>query len=70
MKCAGCGREVVRGRDGKWGEIVRGTAEDPRTIDYVCDWMPGPEPGTVAWADYHYVEGEEQRRFRAPEVTS
>jgi hypothetical protein len=63
--CAGCGRDIVKGRDGRWGEVIRGTAEDPLAIDYTCDWAPGPEPGTVAWVDYHYVEGEEQRHFVA-----
>jgi hypothetical protein len=32
--------------------------------DYYCRSESGPERGSVTSADYHYVEGEEQRHDR------
>lgn len=70
MKCAGCGRDVERGLNGHWAERLPNNTGTGTSHSYVCDWMPGPEPGTLAWADYHYVAGETQRHFRASEGDS
>lgn len=33
----------------------------------VCRTVAGDQPGVIASADYHYIEGEEQRHFTAEE---
>jgi len=70
--CADCGAEVelratTSTDDNMWGRRI----DPPRTgasasWDFCCRWEPGPERGTMASADYHYVQGETQRHFRAP----
>lgn len=70
MKCADCGAEVEAKHttgDGEtmWGHRVP-TADSHEVWEFTCRWEPGPERGTIASADYHYVEGETQRTFRAP----
>lgn len=65
-KCADCGADVEARHTTASGETMWGRKVGPTTWDFCCRWEPGAEPGTLASADYHYVEGEEQRRFRAP----
>lgn len=70
--CADC-RAVVDG-DGlgkvggpRWGEIRYDVHGKPDFVSFTCrteiDWSDPENPRCLA-ADYHYVEGEEQRRWR------
>jgi hypothetical protein len=62
MKCADCGVtiEKVRNIPG-WGHPVG------KGHDFVCRVVDHPtKPAKIISADYHYVEGEEQRHFTAP----
>lgn len=59
-RCADCGRKVERGRNGHWG--ARRT--EPPSLVFVC--RSTIEGGVLVAADYHYIEGEEQRHFGRP----
>jgi hypothetical protein len=64
-ECADCGVEVQQRRDGKWAERItdgwRGWSYCCRTVS---EWDAILDAAVLISADYHYVEGEEQRRFR------
>ncbi len=66
MKCADCGAEVEQTRDSKhWGE--RRDPPGGKGWDMCCRVVYDPADHTrILAADYHYVEGETQRTFRAP----
>lgn len=63
-RCADCGREITRRRNG-WAHIRPDGMED-----YACRWDldQTDDEFVVNSIDYHYVEGEEQRTFRRPEA--
>ena len=71
--CADCGVEVEAKHTTGDGETMWGHRVTPLlptdshdAWDFCCRWEPGEERGTIKSADYHYVEGETQRHFRAP----
>ena len=63
--CADCGVEVEQRRDGKWAQrITEGWKGWSYTCRAVTDWDGILDAAVLISADYHYVEGEEQRHFR------
>jgi hypothetical protein len=54
--CADCGRRVERRRNGHWAERITSTS-----WSFTCRAVV--EGDVLVSADYHYVEGEQQRHF-------
>lgn len=69
--CADCGAQIeALSWSDKFGSVPRWAERRPdgslrTTCRVVDDWSDPENPRCLA-ADYHYVAGEEQRRFTAP----
>jgi hypothetical protein len=60
VNCADCGKPVELRRGGRWGVEV-----GPNSYSFTCRTII--EGDRLIRADYHYVEGEEQRHYN-PEI--
>jgi hypothetical protein len=62
--CADCGATVImRGRRSD-GSLRWGRPKGPGVYDMTCRSEVDDKEGVLVSADYHYVRGEVQRRFR------
>jgi len=62
--CADCGAALTKQRNGRWASRI---TEGWNGWDFCCRaitrWDDDQDCAVLDSADYHYVKGEEQRRF-------